>query len=91
MQYKHSCCRLFIDIVFLILEFSRNYPEASINTRSTYEIPHLNYVELEAGRTFPVQQTEEQREAFILANELTDEVLAASHIVIATPMYNWGK
>ena len=36
------------------------------------------------------KQTDAEKQAFALANELTEEVLNASALVVATPMYNWG-
>lgn len=67
-----------------------NFPHAEIRDRSTYEIPHLSFDELEAGRVQVDLQNSEQQEAFHFASELTDELVNASHILVATPMYNWG-
>jgi FMN-dependent NADH-azoreductase len=70
--------------------FKTKHPDIPIITRSTYEIPHLSYDEHEAGRANPQSHTPEVAEHYKLAAELTQEVLNAKHIVIATPMYNWS-
>ena len=44
----------------------------------------------EAGRTDVAEHDTVFQEEFSLANELTDEMMSADHIVIATPMHNWG-
>lgn len=43
-----------------------------------------------AGMTAPDERTEEQQAAVALAAELGDELLAASSIVIGSPLYNFG-
>ena len=53
-------------------------------------IPHISEEEADAGRTPLENLTEAQRKAFALAKELTDELHDAQHIIIATPMHNWG-
>ena len=58
--------------------------------RSTFEIPHLDDEESDCIKTSVEKHTSLQREIFSFANLLTDEVINANHIVIATPMYNWG-
>lgn len=70
--------------------WTAKHPGVSVVDRQTASIPHLDDNAVTAGRTPIAQQTYKLREAFQLANELTDEVVQASHIVIATPMYNWG-
>lgn len=53
-------------------------------------IPHLSEEEGEAGRTALEDLTEAQKKTFALASELTDELFDAQHVIIATPMHNWG-
>jgi len=72
------------------LHFSSKYPSASIVDRETQSIPHLDLDNLSAGRVHPSKHTAEQAAAFSLANTLTDELVGASHILISSPMYNWG-
>ena len=50
------------------------HPGLAVKTRDTFDIPHLNYEELEAGRKAVASHTPEERAAFALASELTDEV-----------------
>lgn len=71
-------------------EWTRAHPGQPVITRDTNDIPHIDYPALTAGRKFPKDQTPEDVAAFALANTLTDELLDASHIVVAAPMYNWG-
>ena len=66
------------------------YPDLPVIDRSVFNIPHMNYEEMEAGRTAVKDQTPELQKSFALANLLTDELLACKHLVIATPMHNWG-
>lgn len=70
--------------------FCRQHPGVSVIDRDPFLIPHLDLFELQAGRTSPEDFTPELAEAFELADELTDELLKASAVVIATPMFNWG-
>lgn len=70
--------------------FLKNMPDYSIVRRSTGDVPHLDFAAQKAGRTPIEKQTPEDQSAFALANELTEELLGASALAIATPMYNWG-
>lgn len=71
-------------------EFARAYPEFNLIRRWTGDIPHLDFAAQKAGRTPLDRQSEEDKAAFKLANQLTDELVAAAALVVATPMYNWG-
>jgi FMN-dependent NADH-azoreductase len=70
--------------------FREVHPDMEILDRETQRIPHLDFPALTAGRTQIEDHTPELAKAFELASDLTDEVLEASALVIATPMYNWG-
>jgi len=70
--------------------FLEKHPGVSVIDRDVNDIPHLTVENAAAGRVLVPQQSPAQREAFSLANELTEEVVAAAHIVVATPMHNWG-
>jgi FMN-dependent NADH-azoreductase len=78
----------------LLEEFEHQFislnPTLPIKRRFTGDIPHLDFAAQSAGRTPVERQTDEDKAAFALANELTDEVLGAAALVVATPMYNWG-
>jgi FMN-dependent NADH-azoreductase len=71
-------------------QFLAAHPETEIRRRFTSDIPHLNFSEQRAGRTPIADHSDGDRAAFALSNELTEELLGASALVIATPMYNWG-
>lgn len=78
----------------LMKEFERQFaasnPNISIRSRFTGDIPHLDFAAQMAGRTPLDKHSLEDQAAFSLASELTDEVIGAAALVIATPMYNWG-
>ncbi len=78
----------------LLAEFEKQFhvehAAADIRSRFTGDIPHLDFDAQQAGRTPPEKHDERLAAAFALANELTDELVGASAVVIATPMYNWG-
>lgn len=78
----------------LLSQFTRSFlashPSHRIVTRDVQSIPHLDYDALEAGRTDPKLHSPEQKRAFALADELTDELVNADAIIISTPMYNWS-
>lgn len=70
-------------------DFKANFPNVPIKDRVTASIPHLDYESLMAGVQNPADHTPELHEVYKLGDELTEELLSASHIVIATPMHNW--
>jgi FMN-dependent NADH-azoreductase len=78
----------------LLAEFEREFQALHSGTRVisryTGDIPHLDFEAQQAGRIPQDRQDERQAEAFALADELTTELVGASALVIATPMYNWG-
>ena len=71
-------------------QFLALHPGVEVRDRHTFPIPHLSLVEMIAGQTRIAEQSPEHVAAFALANELSEEVLQASAIVISTPMNNWG-
>ena len=71
-------------------QFLAVHPGVEVRDRHTFPIPHLSLAEMVAGQTRIADQTPEQSAAFALGNELSEEVLNASAIVISTPMNNWG-
>ena len=66
------------------------FPSAEVTTRECYDLPHLSYEALLAGRTNIAEHTPEQAAAFALQAEIVNEVEHCTHLVIATPMYNWS-
>lgn len=71
-------------------DFLSKHPGAQVRRRFTGVIPHLDFAAQKAGRTPLENHTPEDAKAFELAEELTSELLGASALVVATPMYNWG-
>jgi FMN-dependent NADH-azoreductase len=71
-------------------EFVKNHGDVEIRRRFAGDIPHLDFAAQRAGRIPIDRQTPEDAEAFALAHELTEELIGASALAIATPMYNWG-
>ena len=78
----------------LLSEFEKQFvaihPSATIQSRFTGDIPHLDFTAQAAGRTPLEKHSSSDTAAFALSNELTDELIGASALVVATPMYNWG-
>lgn len=77
----------------MLKEFQKQFLDLhhlEARTRYTGDIPHLDFAAQKAGRTPLDKQSIEEKAAFAIANELTDELIGASALVIATPMYNWG-
>ncbi|WP_311276070.1 NAD(P)H-dependent oxidoreductase [Methylobacterium sp. WCS2018Hpa-22] len=54
------------------------------------DLPFVNAPWLQAYFTPPERHSEEMREVLRLSDELAAELLAADHIVIATPVYNYN-
>jgi len=71
-------------------QFLAKHGGTEIKHRFTGDIPHLDFAAQSAGRIPLDKHTPSDTRAFALANELTDEVLNAKALVVATPMYNWG-
>lgn len=53
-------------------------------------LPFVNAPWLQAYFTSPEQHSPEMKEALALSDELVAELLAADHLVIATPVYNYN-
>ena len=70
--------------------FGQQHSDVVTVDRDPFAIPHLDAIAATAGRTAPDDFTPELKHAFALADELTDELVTAAAVVIATPMFNWG-
>lgn len=82
----------FSNLLLAEFETSFHSQHHGLETISRFngDIAHLDFDAQEAGR-IPVEKHDERlSQAFALANQLTDELVGASALVIATPMYNWG-
>lgn len=64
--------------------------EVVIRDLAELDLPFVNVPWLQAYFTPAEQHSPEMKEIIHLSNELTGEVLAADHIVIATPVYNYN-
>lgn len=71
-------------------QYKAQHPNQTLKSRFTADIPHLDFAAQNAGRTPLDRQTDSDKRAFELANTLTEELIDAAALVIATPMYNWG-
>ena len=71
-------------------QYKALYPDHKVIDCEPSNIPHLNLDELDAGRTDVSKHSPALAESFKLANQLTEDLIGASHVVIATPMHNWG-
>ena len=78
----------------LLEEFTTQWralnPGLPVIDRDVQTIPHLSFDALEAGRADPASHSPTLAAAFQLAADITDELLTCRHLVIASPMYNWG-
>lgn len=70
--------------------YQLKFPEAKITQRDTMDLPHLSFEALVAGRTPLAEHSPEQADAFSLQSDIVNEVEHCSHLVIATPMWNWS-
>jgi FMN-dependent NADH-azoreductase len=66
------------------------FPDTEVTTRECYDLPHISHEALLAGRTDISQHTPDEASAFALQDAIVTEVEHCSHLVIATPMYNWS-
>lgn len=57
---------------------------------STNQLPFIDALRFEANNTAPQDRNTAQSELAAIADELIEELRAASAIVISTPMYNFG-
>ena len=75
-----------------IEEWKAAHPNGEVVERdlAKMELPYVNLPWLGASLTPIEKHTPEMKDALILSNELVDELLAADHIVISTPVYNYN-
>lgn len=68
------------------------HPNGEVTVRDLAEtdLPFVTAPWLRAYFTPPDQQTAEMKDALRLSDELVTELLAAEHLVIATPVYNYN-
>ena len=75
-----------------VAEWRAAHPGGTVVDRDLMEtdLPFVTAPWLQAYFTPPEQQSDEMRAALRLSDELVAELLAADHIVIATPVYNYN-
>lgn len=83
---SRNMTRRFVD------DWRAAHPDGRVIDRDLTEtdLPFMTAPWLKAYFTPPEHQSPEMREMLRLSDELTGEVLAADHIVIATPVYNYN-
>ena len=85
---SRSWSRRTLDL--FIEQYQAKFPDARVIHRDTYDIPHLSFEGVRAGRKAPDAHSIEEQEAMKLQDVLVDELVHATHVVIASPMYNWS-
>ncbi len=75
-----------------LAEWRRAHPDGQVVTRDLMEteLPFVNAPWLQAYFTPPEQHSAEMKSVLRLSDELVAELLAADHLVIATPVYNYN-
>ena len=75
-----------------VAEWTRAHPDGQVVDRDLMEtnLPFVNAPWLQAYFTPAEQHSPEMKEVLRLSDELVAEVLAADHVVIATPVYNYN-
>ena len=75
-----------------IADWQATRPQASVVVRdlAENELPHIRAPWLQAYFTPDDKQSSEMKEVLRMSNVLVAEILAADHIVIATPVYNYN-
>ncbi len=75
-----------------VADWRAAHPDGQVVDRDLMEtdLPFVTAPWLQAYFTPPQQHSPEMKEALRLSDELVGEILAADHIVIATPVYNYN-
>ena len=75
-----------------IAEWTQAHPDGQVVDRDLMDtdLPFVNAPWLQAYSTSPEQHSPEMKETLRLSDELVAELLAADHLVIATPVYNYN-
>ena len=75
-----------------VADWQATHPQGKVVVRDLAEIqlPHVNAPWLQAYFTPDDKQSSEMKEVLRMSNVLVAEILAADHIVIATPVYNYN-
>ena len=75
-----------------IEEWRAAHPDGEVVERdlAKMELPYVNLPWLAASLTPVEKHTPEMKDVLNLSNEMVDELLAADHIAISTPVYNYN-
>lgn len=75
-----------------VAEWRKAHPDGEVVDRDLMEtdLPFVNAPWLQAYFTPPERHSPEMKETLRLSDELVAELLAADHLVIATPVYNYN-
>ncbi len=73
-------------------DWQKNHDGGTVVTRDlvTTPLPFVDLPWIAGAYSTPDQHTAEQKAAIKVSDDLIDELLAADHIVIGTPMYNFS-
>jgi len=75
----------------LIERLRENYPDTKLNQRDLSRgISSIDHEWISANFTAPEERDRGQRQRLALSDELIAEIKKADHIVVTTPMYNFG-
>ena len=75
-----------------VADWKAAHPEGEVVKRdlARMDLPYVNLPWLGASLTPMEAHTTEMKDVLTLSNELVDELLAADHIAISTPVYNYN-
>lgn len=75
-----------------LADWQGNHPGAEVTTRdlATSNLPFVDLPWIAGAYTAPDKHTEENKAALKISDELIAELIAADHLLITTPMYNFA-
>ncbi len=75
-----------------LADWQKNHTGAQVTTRdlATNSLPFVDLPWIAGAYSAPEQHTPEQKSALKVSNDLVAELMAADHILVTTPMYNFN-
>ena len=75
-----------------LTDWQKTHPGAQVTTRdlATAQIPYVDLQWIAGAYSAPDQHTEEHKAALRVSDDFIAELNAADHLLITTPMYNFG-
>jgi len=75
-----------------LADWQKNHTGAQVTTRdlATNNLPYVDLPWIAGAYSAPEQHTPEQQSALKVSNDLIAELMAADHLLITTPMYNFA-